>query len=95
MTDNSKKPPQVAEQDYSHRCLTCRHWEGDKDKQWEMIEQSGHVVMALRGCWYPQYGGCGIWHISIDMTINGNASADLEFAANFGCVHWQIEDKND
>ena len=83
-----------AEQDYSHRCLTCAHWRGNRSKQWESIREYGHKCMALNRGW-PLVGDCANSCTFMNVTLHGDASVELEFDANFGCVWWETIEEQD
>ena len=65
-------------------CLTCKHWEGNRAKTLQAIEECGEIVMDwVRG--WPESGPCGEAHRWMDVTVNGDAVAFVEVSANFGC----------
>ena len=94
--DNSKKQKEqnTAEQDYSHRCLTCQHWSGDKVKQWRDIKEYGHVCMSAWRGW-PCQGQCGCFHKWGENPIDGDATAEVLIQANHGCRLWVPVEEDD
>ena len=68
-----------------NNCLTCKHWEGDRVATHKMIESGGDVVMD-RHHGYSGWGNCAISWEWLDIVINGDATAETEVPANFGCV---------
>ena len=66
-------------------CLTCKYWEGDKIATHKLIESCGDVVMdRVHG--FSGWGGCELVWEWLDIEIHGDATADKEVPANFGCV---------
>lgn len=90
--DDKKPPDNTAEQDYSHRCLTCEYWDGPKAKQWADISDRGHVCMHRDRGW-PKDGICRCLQIWGSIEIEGDAVATLLVQANHGCIHWDIDEK--
>lgn len=70
------------------RCISCRHWQGDKDGMRKDIDVSGPIVMDMEnGC--PKSGGCAIGYKWLWMIISGNATSYFNVQANFGCVLYE------
>jgi len=68
----------------SNRCVTCKHWSGDRDKDMERFEESP-ISMDIDNGWASN-GSCGEQYRWAEIDINGNATADLTIPASFGCV---------
>jgi len=71
-------------------CLTCKHWEGDKQKMVEMLDKSGDIVMHKKDGW-PEYGGCAEGPEWLDILVKGDATAAAEVSANFGCNYYSAD----
>jgi hypothetical protein len=78
---------------YKGRCLTCIHWKGDKENQWEMIKRDPKCMdLSFQG--WPLDGECSYnmyWLYIESEDGSGKALVD----ANFGCVYWKDEEKGE
>ena len=70
---------------YRDRCLTCVHWDGDRENVWEMIRTNEACMGLDRG--YAPMAGCQQMFEFIDIEIHGDAYAEIEFDASFGCIY--------
>ncbi len=68
------------------QCYTCKSWQGDKAKVLRQIETNPDCMDKFKG--WPESGGCGIHYEWLEITILGDARADIEVPANFGCNYW-------
>jgi hypothetical protein len=69
---------------YTGRCVTCRHWGGDREKTLHDAEKSGGKSMDLDTGW-PESGTCGEgvkW-------LNYDYEHRIEVAGSFGCVYYR------
>ena len=74
--------------EYKGLCFTCEHWQGDKEKQRDFVEtdDSGLCMDRFKG--WALSGGCGISYEWLTVTVNGDATAECEVDANFGCNYY-------
>ena len=72
------------------RCLTCRHWDGNKKRQWEICHEYP-MSMHLLGGW-PLASTCDRQWDVCEIEVHGDATATVEFAANFGCIYWESDE---
>ena len=70
------------------QCLTCRYWEGNKELARKLIKETDGRCMDLHNVWVGD-GPCAVGYLWQDITIYGNAVADLSVGASFGCVYWE------
>jgi hypothetical protein len=77
-----------------NQCLTCEYWEGDKTATHKLIESGGDVVMD-RVYGYSGWGKCALSYEWLDIVITGDAYADGEVQANFGCIYHENQKEND
>lgn len=70
---------------YADRCLTCKHWEGDKKKTQQLIALHGRIAMSLTQGFCGS-GDCYILYEWMDITVHGDATYSTEINANFGCI---------
>ena len=75
---------------YEGMCFTCKHWTGDKDANQNNLDRGGDVAMD-RDLGYPEYGDCEQRHLWLDVIIHGDACADVEIPANFGCNYYESD----
>ena len=81
---------------WSGRCLTCKHWKCNKQKQLGAIQNCIDVCgeptcMDLKKGW-PEDGLCGkIICEGVHVEVSGDACAEIFFDANFGCIHWESD----
>lgn len=68
------------------RCYTCKYWQGDKEKVAAQMTENPQCMNLFKG--WPEYGGCGIDYEWKELRVVGNAYAELEVPANFGCPYW-------
>ena len=71
-------------------CMTCKHWadENMREKQIKAYKEIPRCMDKIHG--WPHTGECANTLANgIELSINGNASATLEFDANFGCNNWE------
>ena len=71
------------------RCYTCVSWRGDKVKVASRMDEYP-ICMDLHDGW-PETGDCGISYRWLTLTVDGNATVDIEVPANFGCPYWSAE----
>ncbi len=75
------------------RCATCKHWRGNHEvaqAQFKEIPES----MALNGGW-PNSGECEQGGAFLVVEVHGDAIAEVELDANFGCVWWTPQEDED
>ena len=75
---------------YEGRCLMCGAWGGDREAQFRAVAENP-TCMDLKKGW-PMDGSCNQWPLSLNLEITGDATAELTFDANFGCIRWEMKD---
>ena len=75
---------------YKDRCLTCNHWDGDKNQALKLIESSDGACMDITHGYAPD-GKCQQMFEFIDIVVHGDAYAVIEFTASFGCIHHESD----
>ena len=80
--------------DLSKRCLTCKHWEGDKKKVRKEIEQYGLAkMMDIRDGW-SSTGDCAERYHWLEIETNEyGCVTTVDIPASFGCPLHEPEDK--
>lgn len=76
---------------YNDRCLTCKHWGGDRNKVKKEILKYGDVVMDWE-CGWPESGPCYIAYDWITIYTIGDACVKVGVSANFGCVLHEMDE---
>lgn len=79
---------------FDKNCLTCKHWKGNKEKQWAIIRERGIVCMDTQNGW-PESGTCANFFTFADIEFEYDYGGTcIEFDANFGCI-FHIPDKKE
>jgi len=68
----------------SNTCLFCKHWHGPRDKVFADLLEYGEISLDRSSGWAP-YGGCAESYDWLSIEVWGDAVADAEVPANFGC----------
>jgi hypothetical protein len=71
------------------RCLSCKHWCGDRDEEWARIHEwirEGHDLDKLYSI---KAGPCNDGPGGINSEWIGNGYAEVTVDADFGCVEWE------
>ena len=68
----------------SNKCVTCRHWTGDKEKALDDYAED-EISISIDDGW-PRDGRCKLQYKWADIEIYGDASVHLSVPSGFGCV---------
>lgn len=71
-------------------CMTCKHWadENEREKQVKAYKANPKCMDKKDG--WPCAGDCNNTVANgIELYIDGNTTANLEYDANFGCNNWE------
>ncbi len=71
---------------FDKNCLTCKCWNGDREKTWDTIKKHGSMVMD-KDWGYPESGTCKMFSDFAELEIEGNAWAQVVFEGSFGCIY--------
>ena len=74
------------------RCLSCEHWCGDRDEEWNRIREWINEDLDLDKLCAIEDGPCGEGLGGINVQIHGDAWTDVTVDADFGCVEWEAND---
>lgn len=71
------------------RCLSCKHWGGDRDEELGRIREwirEGYDLDKLYGY---KSGPCSEGPYGINVDTFGDGVSEITMDADFGCVEWE------
>jgi hypothetical protein len=71
-------------------CMTCKHWADENERALQVKACKANPKCMDKKYGWPCAGDCNNTVANgIELYIDGNATANLEYDANFGCNNWE------
>lgn len=71
-------------------CMTCKHWADENEREKQIKAYKANPKCMDKQAGWPCAADCNNTVANgIELYIDGNATANLEYDANFGCNNWE------